>query len=143
MTPTTIITQAVEWLEKMGVKAEWNAELNQYEFEYRDAFVFIHTDTPEEVISFTCPFVFADESSAMNKSIFEKANKWWSEHICTEHCFCEFVDNSCAYICCLYGRNRTDALRKYELIEMLNDAVSKWEFFTFAMSIAEKTTIIR
>lgn len=143
MTSIAIVSQAVEWLEKMGIKVGWNAELNQYEFEYRDAFVFIHTDTPEGVISFTCPYVFADESSTMNKSIFEKANKWWGEHICTEHCFCEFVDNSCAYICCLYGRNRTDALRKYELTEMLNDAVSKWELFTFAISIAEKTTIKR
>lgn len=143
MTPTTIITQAVEWLGKMGVKAEWNAELNQYEFEYRDAFVFIHTDTPEEVISFTCPYVFAGKSSTLNRLIFDKAKDWWCEHISTEHCFCEYVDNDCAYVCCLYGRQRTDGLRKYELTEMLNDAIRKWELFTFAISIAEKTTIIR
>ena len=143
MTTAIVISQAVEWLKKMGVKVELNTELNQYEFEYMNVYMFIHTDTPEGVISFTCPYVFADESSTMSKSIFEKANKWWSEHICTEHCFCEFVDNSCAYICCLYGRNRTDALRRYELIEMLNDAVSKWQMFAFAMSIAEKTTMIR
>ena len=143
MTTTITISQAVEWLKKMGVKVELNTELNQYEFEYGDIFVILHTDTPEGVLSLTCPYVFADETQTRNRPTFEMANKWWSEHICTEHCFCEFVDNSCAYICCLYGRNRTDALRRYELIEMLNDAVSKWQMFAFAMSIAEKTTIIR
>ena len=139
MNTTIIISQAVEWLKKMGVKVELNTELNQYEFEYGDAFVIIHTDTPEGVLSLTCPYVFADETQTRNRPTFEMAKCWWSEYISTEHCFCEFVDNDCAFVCCLYGRNNATALRKNELIEMLNDAVSKWELFSFAISIAEKT----
>ena len=139
MTTTIIISQAVEWLKKMGVKVELNTELNQYEYEYGDAFVIMHADTPEGVLSFTCPYCFEDETSKMNRPIFDMAKGWWSEYISTEHCFCEFVDNDCAFVCCLYGRNNATALRKNELIERLNDAVSKWELLIFAISIAEKT----
>mgnify|MGYP007119867476 CR=1 FL=1 len=49
---TTIVNQAVQWLEKMGVEVEYNAELQEFEFEYKDAFVIINTDTPEGVISY-------------------------------------------------------------------------------------------
>lgn len=139
MTTTIIISQAVEWLEKMGIKVVSNPELNLYEFEYGDAFVIMHNDTPEGVLSFTCTYSFEDEASSMNRPIFDMAKGWWSEWASTEYCFCEFVDNDCAFVCCLYGRNNATALRKYELIEMLNDAVSKWELFSFAISIAEKT----
>ena len=134
-----IVEQAVRWLEKMGIEVEHNEELQEFEFEYKGAFMIIHTDTPEGVLSFTCPYVFPDEVLNENKAIFEMAKCWWSEYIFTEHCFCEFVDNDCAFVCCLYDRNNATALRKTELIEMLNDAVSKWELFSFAISIAEKT----
>ena len=67
MTTTIIISQAVEWLKKMGVKVELNTELNQYEFEYGDVFVILHTDTPEGVLSLTCPYVFADETQTRNR----------------------------------------------------------------------------
>ena len=58
MNSITVVTQADEWLEKMGVKVELNTELNQYEFEYRNVYMFIHTDTPEGVLSLTCPYVW-------------------------------------------------------------------------------------
>ena len=131
---TTIVNQAVRWLEKMGIEVEHNEELQQFEFEYKDTFVILNTDTPEGVLLFTCPYVFPDESSNLNKVVFQKAKEWWTKHIDTEHCFCEFVDNDCAYICCLYGRNRKDALRKYELIEALEDTIFKWKLFIIAIS---------
>lgn len=130
----TIVNQAVQWLEKMGVEVELNMGLEEFEFEYKDTFVILNTDTPEGVLSFTCPYVFPDESSNLNKVIFEEAKNWWAEQISTEYCFCEFVDNDCAYICCLYGRNRKDALRKYELIEALEDTIFKWKLFIIAIS---------
>jgi hypothetical protein len=130
----TIVNQAVQWLEKMGVEVEYNAELQEFEFEYKDAFVIINTDTPEGVISFTCPYMFPDELSNENKVVFQKAKEWWTKYIDTAHCFCEFVDNDCAYICCLYGHNRKDALRKYELIEALEDTIFKWKLFMLAIS---------
>ena len=76
MTTTIIISQAVEWLKKMGVKVELNTELNQYEFEYGDVFVILHTDTPESVVSLTCPYVFADETQIRNRPTFEMAKCW-------------------------------------------------------------------
>ena len=130
----TIVNQAVQWLEKMGVEVELNMGLEQFEFEYNDTFVILNTDTPEGVLSFTCPYVFPDESSNLNKVIFEEAKNWWAEQISTEYCFCEIVDNDCAYVCCLYGRNRKDALRKYELIEALEDTIFKWKLFIIAIS---------
>ena len=130
----TIVNQAVQWLEKMGVEVELNMGLEQFEFEYNDTFVILNTDTPEGVLSFTCPYVFPDKSSNLNKVIFEEAKNWWAEQISTEYCFCEIVDNDCAYICCLYGRNRKDALRKYELIEALEDTIFKWKLFIIAIS---------
>ena len=126
MTPT-IVKQAMQWLKKMGIAIECNAALEQFEFEYKGVCMIIHTDTPEGVLSFCCPYVFPDELSNENKIICEKAKEWWTKHIDTEHCFCEFVDNDCAYICCLYGRNRKDALRKYELVEMMEDTINKWK----------------
>ena len=92
MTTTIIISQVVEWLKKMGVKVELNTELNQYEFEYGNVFVILHTDTPEGVLSLTCPYVFADETQTRNRPTYEMAKWWWSEYISTEHCFCEFVE---------------------------------------------------
>ena len=139
MTTTITRSQAVDWLKKMGVKVELNTELNQYEFEYGDAFVIMHADTPEGVLSFTCPYGFEDETSTMNRPIFDMAKGWWSEYTSTEYCFCEFVDNDCAYVCSIYDRDYSYPLRKYELIEMLSDVVSKWELLIFAISIAEKT----
>ena len=32
----TIVNQAVQWLEKMGVEVELNMGLEQFEFEYND-----------------------------------------------------------------------------------------------------------
>ena len=133
-----IVEQALRWLEKIGIGVEHNAELQEFEFEYKGVFMVIHTDTPEGVLSFCCPYVFPDELSNENKIICEKAKEWWTKHIDTAHCFCEFVDNDCAYICCLYGRNRKDALRRYELIEMLEDTIFKWELFMIAISIAKE-----
>ena len=78
-----IVEQAVRWLEKMGIEVEHNEELQQFEFEYKGAFMIIHTDTPEGVLSFTCPYVFPDEVSNENKTIFEKAKEWWTKHIDT------------------------------------------------------------
>lgn len=138
MVKSKIVEQAVRWLEKMGVGVKYNAELQEFEFEYKDAFIIIHMDTPEGVLSFTCSYVFPDEFSNENKTIFEDAKEWWSKYIDTEHCFCEFVDNDCAYICCLYGRNRKDALRKHELIEMLEDTIFAWTLFMIAISDAAK-----
>ena len=132
---TTIVNQAVQWLEKMGICVEYNAELQEFEFEYKGVFMIIHTeDTPEGVLSFCCPYVFPDESSNLNKVIFEEAKEWWTKHIDTEHCFCEFVDNDLAYICCLYGRYCKGPLRKYELVEILDDTIQKWELFMIAIS---------
>ena len=128
----------MQWLKKMGIAIECNAALEQFEFEYKGVCMIIHTDTPEGVLSFCCPYVFPDELSNENKIICEKAKEWWTKHIDTEHCFCEFVDNDCAYICCLYGRNRKDALRKYELVEMMEDTINKWKLFMVAISIAKE-----
>ncbi|MBO7189972.1 MAG: hypothetical protein J6V55_05230 [Alistipes sp.] len=136
---TVIVKQALEWLGKMGIKVEPNPELNLYEFEFGDAFVIMHADTPEGVLSFTCTYSFEDETSTMNRSVFDMAKGWWSEYTSTEYCFCEFVDNDCAYVCGIYDRNYSYSLRKYELLEMLNDVVSKWELLIFAIYIAEKT----
>lgn len=133
-----IVEQTVRWLEKIGICVEYNAELQEFEFEYKGVCMIIHTDTPEGVLSFCCPYVFPDELSNENKIICEKAKEWWTKHIDTEHCFCEFVDNDCAYICCLYGRNRKDALRKYELVEMMEDTINKWKLFMVAISIAKE-----
>ena len=130
----TIVNQAVQWLEKMGVEVELNMGLEQFEFEYKDIFVILNTDTPEGVLSFCCPYVFPDELSNENKIICEKAKEWWTKHIDTEHCFCEFVDNDCAYVCCLYSHNTTGSLRKYELVEILDDTIQKWELFMLAIS---------
>ena len=73
---STIVQQAVQWLEKMGIGVEYNAELQEFEFEYKDAFVIINTDTPEGVLSLCCPYVFPDELSNENKTICEKAKEW-------------------------------------------------------------------
>ena len=67
---STIVQQAVQWLEKIGIGVEYNAELQGFEFEYKDAFVIINTDTHEGVLSFICPYVFPDEISNENKTIF-------------------------------------------------------------------------
>lgn len=138
MMKSKIVEQTVRWLEKIGICVEYNAELQEFEFEYKGVCMIIHTDTPEGVLSFCCPYVFPDELSNENKIICEKAKEWWTKHIDTEHCFCEFVDNDCAYICCLYGRNRKDALRKYELVEMMEDTINKWKLFMVAISIAKE-----
>ena len=130
----TIVNQAVQWLEKMGICVEYNAELQEFEFEYKGVFMIIHTDNPEGVLSFCCPYVFPDESSNLNKVIFEEAKNWWAEQISTEHCFCEIVDNDCAYVCCLYSHNTTGSLRKYELVEILDDTIQKWGLFMLAIS---------
>lgn len=131
-----IVEQAVRWLEKMGIEVEHNEELQQFEFEYKGAFVIIDANppTPRDVFSIACPYIFPDETSSENKAIFEKAKEWWTKHIDTEHCFCEFVDNDLAYICCLYGRYCKGPLRKYELVEILDDTIQKWELFMIAIS---------
>jgi hypothetical protein len=41
---STIVQQAVQWLEKMGIGVEYNAELQEFKFEYKDAFVIINTE---------------------------------------------------------------------------------------------------
>ena len=85
--------------------------------------------------------MFPDELSNENKVVFQKAKEWWTKYIDTAHCFCEFVDNDCAYICCLYGHNRKDALRKYELIEELEDTIFKWKLFIIAISSSFKNQL--
>ena len=41
-----IVEQAVRWLEKMGIEVEHNEELQQFEFEYKGAFVIIDANPP-------------------------------------------------------------------------------------------------
>ena len=36
--------------------------------------------------------------------------------------------------CCLYSHNTTCSLRKYELVEILDDTIQKWELFMLAIS---------
>ena len=133
---TTIVNQAVQWLEKMGICVEYNAELQEFEFEYKDAFVIIDANhsTPKDVFSITCPYIFPDASSSENKAIFEKAKKRWAEHTDADYCFCEMVDNNCAVVWCLYARYRKGVLRKYELLEMLDEVVYQWNLFMLAIS---------
>ena len=87
MMKSKIVEQTVRWLEKIGICVEYNAELQEFEFEYKGVCMIIHTDTPEGVLSFCCPYVFPDELSNENKIICEKAKEWWTKHIDTEHCF--------------------------------------------------------
>ena len=72
-----IVEQAVRWLEKMGIEVEHNEELQQFEFEYKGAFVIIDANhsTPKDVFSITCPYIFPDASSSENKAIFEKQRR--------------------------------------------------------------------
>ena len=93
-----IVEQAVRWLEKMGIEVEYNEELQQFEFEYKGAFVIIDANppTPRDVFSIACPYIFPDETSSENKAIFEKVKQWWAEHTDADYCFCEMVDNDCA-----------------------------------------------
>ena len=90
--------------------------------------------TPKDVFSITCPYIFPDASSSENKAIFEKAQKRWAEHTDADYCFCEMVDNDCAVVWCLYARYRKGVLRKYELLEMLDEVVYQWNLFMIAIS---------
>ena len=58
MKTTKIVEQAVRWLEKMDIEVEHNEELQQFEFEYKDAFVIIDANhsTPRDVFSIDCPY---------------------------------------------------------------------------------------
>ena len=118
------VEQAIEWLEKMNIEVEHTGPTNMYEFEYKGDIMLINADAPEGVLFITSPIYIPSESEQECRTLFTKALDITEDDL--SDYVVEFVKNNLAYIAQAYALpERSNILRKYQLVTMLDDLAAK------------------
>lgn len=128
--------QAFEWLGKMGIEVKLAIKSdNMYEFEYKDILMFIIADTNDNELFLSAPVYLMGNSDERNKEIHEIAESMTREEL--KDYIVEYVKDALSYVGQIYVRpDHIRKLRRYQLLQMLNEIVEVYNTFLFATMIA-------
>lgn len=127
--------QAFEWLRKMCIEVKPAIESGEmYEFEYKDILMFITVDTNDNELFLSAPVYLTGDSDKRNKDIYETAEYMTHEDL--KDYIVEYVEEALSYVGQAYVRPRhIRKLRRYQLIQMLDEIVEIHNTFLFATMV--------
>ena len=128
--------QAFEWLRKMCIEVKPAIESGEmYEFEYKDILMFITVDTNDNELFLSAPVYLTGDTDERNKEIYEIAESMTCEEL--KDYIVEYVGESLSYVGQVYIRPRhIRKLRRYQLLQMLDEIVEIHNTFLFATMVA-------
>ena len=128
-------TQAFEWLQKMGIEVKPAIESGEmYEFEYENILMFITVDTNDNELFLSAPVYLTGDTDERNKDIFETAEYMTREDL--KDYIVEYVEEALSYVGQVYVRPKhIRKLRRYQLIQMLDEIVEIHNTFLFATMV--------
>ena len=128
--------QAFEWLRKMCIEVKPVIESGEmYEFEYKDILMFITVDTNDNELFLSVPVYLTGDTDERNKEIYETAEYMTRDEL--KDYIVEYVKEALSYVGQVYVRPRhIRKLRRYQLIQMLDEIVEIHNTFLFATMIA-------
>ena len=128
--------QAFEWLRKMGIEVKPAIESGEmYEFEYKEILMFITVDTNDNELFLSAPIYLTGDSDERNKDIYETA-EYMTRHELKDY-IVEYIGESLSYVGQVFVRPRhIRKLRRYQLLQMLDEIVEIHNTFLFATMVA-------
>ena len=131
-----IAQQAFEWLGKMGIEVKPAIKTGEmYEFEYKDTLMFITEGTNDNELFLSAPIYLSGDSDERNREIYEIAESMTREEL--KDFIVEYVKGELSYVGQLYVRpSHIRKLRRYQLLQMLDDIVEIHNTFLYATMIA-------
>ena len=128
--------QAFEWLSKMGIEVKPAIESGEmYEFEYKEILMFITVDTNDNELFLSAPVYLTGDSDERNKDIYETAEYMTRDEL--KDYIVEYVGEALSYVGQVYVRPRhIRKLRRYQLLQMLDEIVEIHNTFLFATMVA-------
>jgi len=128
--------QAFEWLGKMGIEVKPTIKTGEmYEFEYKDILMFITVDTNDNELFLSAPVYLTGDTDERNKEIYEIAESMTREEL--KDYIVEYVKEALSYVGQVYVRpSYIRKLRRYQLLQMLDEIVEIHNTFFFATMIA-------
>lgn len=128
--------QAFEWLKKMCIEVKPAIESGEmYEFEYKDILMFITVDTNDNELFLSAPVYLAGDTDERNKDIYETAEYMTREEL--KDYIVEYVGEALSYVGQVYVRpHYIRKLRRYQLLQMLDEIVEIHNTFLFATMVA-------
>lgn len=128
--------QAFEWLQKMGIEVKPAIESGEmYKFEYENILMFITVDTNDNELFLSAPVYLTGDTDERNKDIFETAEYMTRDEL--KDYIVEYVKEALSYVGQVYVRPRhIRKLRRYQLIQMLDEIVEIHNTFLFATMVA-------
>ena len=128
--------QAFEWLRKMCIEVKPAIESGEmYEFEYKDILMFITVDTNDNELFLSAPVYLTEDTDERNKDIYEIAEYMTRDEL--KDYIVEYVGEALSYIGQIYVRPRhIRKLRRYQLLQMLDEIVEIHNTFLFATMVA-------
>ena len=128
--------QAFEWLRKMCIEVKPAIESGEmYELEYKDILMFITVDTNDNELFLSAPVYLTGDSDERNKDIYETAEYMTRDEL--KDYIVEYVGEALSYIGQIYVRPRhIRKLRRYQLLQMLDEIVEIHSTFLFATMVA-------
>lgn len=131
-----IALQAFEWLRKMCIEVKPAIELGEmYEFEYKEILMFITVDTNDNELFLSAPVYLTGDSDERNKDIYETAEYMTRDEL--KDYIVEYVGEALSYVGQVYVRPRhIRKLRRYQLLQMLDEIVEIHNTFLFATMVA-------
>lgn len=131
-----IAQQAFEWFRKMCIEVKPAIELGEmYEFEYKEILMFITVDTNDNELFLSAPVYLTGDSDERNKDIYETAEYMTRDEL--KDYIVEYVGEALSYVGQVYVRPRhIRKLRRYQLLQMLDEIVEIHNTFLFATMVA-------
>ncbi len=133
---STTAAQALEWLGKMGIEVKPAIESGEmFEFEYKGVCMFITVDTNDRELFLSAPVYLTGETDMSNKEIYDLAEYMTHEEL--KDYIVEYVSGELSYVGQVYVRpQQSRKLRRYQLLQMLDDIIKIYHTFLTATMIA-------